>query len=273
MSLRCVYTDLDGTLYGKHGSLLRDADGNFSLLQARALEACHRANVEVVIMSGRREAQVMADARVMGQSSYIYEAGCGVNIDFEPTVLVGDWEPKADDDPTPAQRMLDAGIPDLLFERFGQALEWHRPWHTDRHLSHLLRGKVDVDEANALLAENGFEDVRFLDNGAIGRAMEAIEGQAHAYHLVPGGASKAKAVAFHAQTRGYDPESCIAVGDSVEDLDAARSVGRFFCVANGPERDPEMREALARFENVTVTEGRMGDGFYEAVVSTLAERS
>ena len=36
MSLRCVYTDLDGTLLGRYGSLFRDAEGNFSLLQARA---------------------------------------------------------------------------------------------------------------------------------------------------------------------------------------------------------------------------------------------
>ena len=57
MSLRCVYTDLDGTLLGPLGSLFRDPDGNLSLKQARALEACHRADVEVVIMSGRREAQ------------------------------------------------------------------------------------------------------------------------------------------------------------------------------------------------------------------------
>ena len=42
-------------------------------------------------------------------------------------------------------------------------------------------------------------------------------------------------------------------------------------MANGPEHDPVLREALPRFPNVTVTEGRMGDGFYEAVVSTLAE--
>ena len=272
MSLRCVYTDLDGTLYGKHGSLFRDAEGNFSMMQARALEACHRAGVEVVIMSGRREAQVMADARVLGQSSYIYEAGCGVTIDFERTLLVGDWAADDEDAPTPAQRMLEAGIPDLLFERFGDRLEWHRPWHTDRHLSHLFRGKVDVAEANAALAEAGHDDLRFLDNGSISRPMDGIDGPAHAYHLVPGGASKAKAVAFHMQSRGYDPESCIAVGDSLEDLDAARSVGRFFVVANGPASDDAMRESLPQFPNATVTEGAMGDGFYEAVVSTLAER-
>jgi HAD superfamily hydrolase (TIGR01484 family) len=272
MALRCVYTDLDGTLYGKHGSLFRDAEGEFSMLQARALEACHRAGVEVVIMSGRRESQVLADARVLGQSSCIFEAGCGVSIDFERTLLVGDWAPEGDDDATPAQRMLDEGLPDLLFERFGDQLEWHRPWHTDRHLSHLFRGKVDVAEANELIAERGFEDVRFLDNGAITRPMESVAGHAHAYHLVPGGASKAKGVAFHMQTRGYDPESCIAVGDSIEDLEAAVAVGRFFVVANGPARDDALREAIPRFANATVTEGEMGAGFYEAVVSTLAER-
>ena len=272
MSLRCVYTDLDGTLLGKHGSLFRDAQGNFSMLQARALEACHRAGVEVVIMSGRREAQVLADARMIGQTSYIYEAGCGVTIDFERTLLVGEWAPEDEDAPTPAQRMLDEGLPDLLFERFGDQLEWHRPWHTDRHLSHLFRGRVDVVEANALLADAGHADIRFLDNGAIGRQMDSVEGQAHAYHLVPGGASKAKAVAFHMQARGFDPESCIAVGDSLEDLDAARSVGRFFVVANGPERDEELRRSLPEFPNATVTDGAMGDGFYEAVISTLAER-
>jgi len=268
--LRCVYTDLDGTLLGHHGSLFRDAEGEFSMKQARTIEACHRAGVEVVIMSGRREAQVSADARLLGQTSYIYEAGCGVLIDGERTLLTGDWVPG--DDGTPAERMLAAGIPDLLFERFERRLEWHHPWHRDRQLSHLFRGRVDVEEANALLAEHGHEDLRFLDNGAIVRRMEGIDGPAHAYHLVPGGASKAKAVGFHMRARGYAAEECIAVGDSLEDLDAAEFVGRFFVVANGPERDPGLREAIAGRANVTVTEGRTGDGVYEAVIGTLAER-
>ena len=63
MALRCVYTDLDGTLLGKGSSLFRDADGAFSLAQTRGLEACQRAGVEVVIMSGRREPQVHECAR------------------------------------------------------------------------------------------------------------------------------------------------------------------------------------------------------------------
>lgn len=267
MPLRCVYTDLDGTLLGPMASLFRGPEGNFSLCQAKALEACYRADVEVVIMTGRREAQAISDSRLMGQTSYIYESGCAVAIDGERTYLTGDWQP--DSEGTPVEKMHAAGIPDLLFEEFAPRLEWHEPWHEGRDLSLLMRGKVDAAKANELLRRQGHEGLRFLDNGAIGRPMEAIEGKAHAYHLVPGGASKAKGVEFHMRARGYAPADCIAVGDSIEDIETAATVGHFFCVANGPEHDAGVREALGRFKNTTVTEGAMGDGFYEAVVTSL----
>jgi hydroxymethylpyrimidine pyrophosphatase-like HAD family hydrolase len=267
VALRCLYTDLDGTLLGRGGSLFRDAEGGFSRAQARMLEACHRADVEVVIMSGRREAQVHSDSRLIGQTSYIYEAGCAMVIDRERTYLTGDWQPE--EGRSVAERILADGVADLLLERFDGRLEWHEPWHTDRELSLLMRGKVDVDQANAVIEEAGHRDLRFLDNGAIGRPMPGIE-ITHAYHLVPGGASKGLAVGAHMRARGYAPEECIAAGDSIEDLEAARYVGRFFCVANGPERDEALRAALAEYPNATVTEGRMGDGVYESVVSTLA---
>ena len=93
MPLRCVYTDLDGTLLGRGASLFRDAEGGFSMVQSRAIEACFRAGVEIVIMSGRREPQVHELARIMGQTSYIYEAGCAFAIDGETTLLTGDLVP------------------------------------------------------------------------------------------------------------------------------------------------------------------------------------
>ena len=74
------------------------------------------------------------------------------------------------------------------------------------------------------------------------------------------------------RARGYEPEACIGIGDSVEDLEVAGAVGRFFLVSNAMQRDPALRGAVAAYENVSVTEGAMGDGFYEAVVSTLARR-
>ena len=270
MALSCVYTDLDGTLLGRGSSLFRDADGSFSMAQARGLEACQRAGVEVVVMSGRREPQCHEVARLMGQGSYIYEAGCAFAIDGETTLLTGELVP--DESGTVYEQMEARGVPKMLFEHFEGHLEYHAPWHHGRVLSHLFRGKVDVPEANELLEANGAGDLRLLDNGAIGRPMPAIEGRTHAYHLVPRMVSKANAVAAHARARGYDPADCIAVGDSVEDLEVAASVGRFFVVANGPEHDPGLRSVLSSWDNATVTEGRMGDGFYEAIVTTLVER-
>jgi HAD superfamily hydrolase (TIGR01484 family) len=268
LALRCVYTDLDGTLLGRWGSLFRDAEGEFSMLQARALEACHRADVEVVIKSGRREGSVLEDAKLIGSRSYIYEVGCAVVIDGEKTVLIGDAE--SEPGKTLAETMVDRGIADELFEHFAGRLEWHSPWHRQRELSLLFKGKIEVGEANDLLAERGHTGLRVIDNGAIFAPMEGIEGPAHAYHLLPEAASKANAVTFHMRARGYAPEECIAIGDSVEDLEVAAVVGRFFVPANGPERDPALREAIGGRPNVTVTEGRMGDGVYEAIVSTLA---
>jgi hypothetical protein len=266
--LRCVYTDLDGTLLGRDGSLFRDAEGQFSMLPARALEACHRAGVEVVIKSGRRETSVMEDAKLIGSTSYIYEVGCAVVIDGEKTVLVGEARPA--EGKTLAETMVGQGVPDLLFDHFQGRLEWHSPWHRQRELSHLFRGAIDVAEANRLLAEHGHQDLRLLDNGAIFKPMEGIDGPAHAYHLLPAAAGKANAVAFHMRARGYAREEAIAIGDSVEDLDVAEVVARFFVPANGPERDPGLREAIAGRPNVVVTEARMGEGVYEAIVSTLA---
>jgi phosphoglycolate phosphatase len=270
MGLSCVYTDLDGTLLGQGASLFRDAEGAFSMSQARALEACQRAGVDVVIMSGRREPQVAEAARLMGQGSYIYEAGCAFAIEGETTLLTGEMEPT--EEGTIYEQIERRGIPKMLFEHFEGRLEYHAPWHHGRVLSHLFRGKVDVEEANAVLAERGDGDLRLLDNGAIGRPMPTVEGRTHAYHLVPRLVSKANAVTAHARARGHDPAECIAVGDSVEDLEVAAAVGRFFVVANGPERDAGLRAALPAWDNVTVTEGAMGDGFYEAVVTALMER-
>ena len=266
MSLRCVYTDLDGTLLGAGASLFADHEGGFSMMQARALEACHRAGVEVVIMSGRRRVQVHEDARLIGQTSFIFEAGSAFSIDGETFMATGDFV--HEDGMSLVDQVSARGVPDLLLGHFDGRFEYHEPWHLDREMSHLFRGEVDTSEANRLLEENGHDDLRLLDNGAIRRQMPGIE-VAHVYHLVAKGASKAGAVAAHARARGYDREQTIAVGDSLEDLEAANSVGRFFMVANGPERDSGVKAALSSFPNATVTEGRAGDGFYEAVVTSL----
>jgi hydroxymethylpyrimidine pyrophosphatase-like HAD family hydrolase len=249
MALRCLYLDLDGTLLGRGGSLLHDGEGRPSLLGARALEACLRADVEVVIMSGRRRRQLADTARLLGQTAYIFEAGAGLVADGETTWLTGRFQPG---ELTVHEQIAPAAA--RLLERFAGRLEPHDPWHRDREVSHLLRGDVDVAEADELLAGDG---VRLLDNGAAR--------QGRVYHLLPAEASKAAAVARHQRIRGYAREECIAAGDSREDLEVAPQVGTFWLVANALERAP------AR-ENVRVAGAGYGAGVYEAVVTTLAER-
>ena len=209
-------------------------------------------------MSGRREAQVIADARLMGQASYIYEAGCGVSIDFERTLLVGDWAPEGEDDPSPAQRMLDEGIPDLLFERFGDQLEWHRPVaHRPPPLAPLprqgrrRRGERAAGRARprrpALPRQRRDQPADGVDRGARARLPpgpgRGVEGEGR---RLPHAGARIRPGELHRRRR----------------LDRGPrgrgSVGRFFCVANGPERDPALREALAAISQRHGHRGRDG---------------
>lgn len=275
--LRCLYLDLDGTLLGRGASLVHDGEGNVSLEGVRAIQACLRADVEIVLMSGRRRIQVAEDARLFGQSAYIYEAGACVVLGGDPRLggeehwLTGGLLPG---ELTIAQQIERSGAPALLLERYEGRLEYHEPWHLNREVSHLFRGLVDASEVDALLAEQGHKDLRLVDNGVVNRRSEALAELPHVrgYHLVPATASKAAAVAFHRQVRGYAREETLAVGDSREDLACAEHVGSFWLVANAVERDPSIREAITAFENVTVADAAHGAGVYEAVVSTLVNR-
>jgi hydroxymethylpyrimidine pyrophosphatase-like HAD family hydrolase len=256
VAIRCVYTDLDGTLLGKGASLFRTAEGDFTLLAARALEACHRAGAEVVIKSGRRRVQVMEDARLMGQSSYIFELGAAMVVDGETTFLTGEVQPREGE--TVHDQIAATGAPELLLARYDGRLEYHVPFHLGREVSHVFRGLVDAREANELLRAEGHAGLRLVDNGELGP-------DAHTFHLIPAEVSKARAVAAHMRARGYMREECVAVGDSPEDLDVAEVVGRLFLVANAVAGD------TSRFTNVEHTETAMSEGFYEAVIRSLAE--
>ena len=255
--LRCAYVDLDGTLLGANESVLHDADGAFSLLAVRALEACARAGVEVVPYSGRRKLTLFHDARILGLPSYIFEAGAGAVLEGELHWLTGDLVPR--DGRTIFALIDESGAPALLLERFAGRLEYHDPWHRDREVSHLFRGDIDAFAADALLEQAGLGHLRLVDNGAISGRMEGIA-QPRAYHLIPRAASKANAVAWHMRVRGYAADECIAVGDSREDLGAAAAVGTFWLVANGLANDPSLRSALTA--NTRVATERNGAGVY-----------
>src|SRR4051794_10578218 len=270
--MRALYVDLDATLLGPGGVLLRDAGGAFTLQGVRALQACHRAGAEVVLMSGRRKAQVMEDARLIGQESYIFEAGSCAVIDGEEFWLTGDLMPG--ENGTIHDQIEAMGAPELLLEHYEGRLEYHDPWHLNREVSHLFRGLVDAAEADALLAEHGLGALRLVDNGGVHRRSPRLVelDEVRAYHLVPRGASKANGVARHMRARQLTAQDAIAIGDSREDLETAAHVGTFWFVANALQRDPTLRTVATGRENVRVAEASYGAGVYEAVVTTLALR-
>lgn len=276
--LRALYVDLDGTLLGPGASLLTGADGSFSLDGVRALQACARAGVEVVIYSGRRLSSVAEDARLIGQRSYIFELGAGLVLDGELEWLTGDCVPSAEAG-TIHEQIGASGAPARLLEAFAGRLEYHVPWSDGRDVSHLFRGQVDSDEVAAVLAD-GHDWLRLVDNGVLA-AHGGLGGftdyglsddleRLHGYHLVPAVASKARAVARHMQNRGYQRQECIACGDSREDMDAAEVVGAFWMMSNGLTEDPTLSAEVTR-AGARVTTELFGAGVYEAVVTTLAE--
>ena len=272
MSVRCLYLDLDGTLLGRGASLLHDGDGVVSIDGVRAIQACLRAGVEVVVMSGRRRAQVCEDARLLGQSAYIFEAGACLVLDGEEHWLTGELAPN---ELTIAEQIERSGAPALLLERYSGRLEYHEPWHLEREVSHLFRGLVDASEVDRLLLERGHAGLRLVDNGVVSRRSPALVQlpQVRGYHLVPADVSKARAVAVHRRARGYARDETFAVGDSREDLACAAHVEAFWLVANAAERDPSIRDAVGAYENVRIAARGYGAGVYEAVVSRLMGES
>ena len=272
--MRCLYVDLDGTLLGPDASLLTGGDGGFSLLGARALEACARVGAEVVLFSGRKQSSVFEAARLIGSRAFIFEIGCGLVLDGELEWLTDGLEPSASEG-TIFDQISASGAPALLLERFAGRLEPHTPWSARRDVSHLFRGDVSLAEVEAVLQEAGLGWLRMVDNGVIVEArslgiLRSVE-VVRAYHLVPAGASKARAVARHMQARGYERQDCIACGDSREDLEAAGVVGTFWLMANALQRDPGLQSSVTGRAGVRIASEGYGAGVYEAVVTTLAE--
>ena len=255
---QALYTDLDNTLLGPDGALLRAPDGEPSSRAARALVDAADGGIAVVPVSGRQRHQLQQDARLLGLRDCIGEAGAVTVRDGRAHYAWGSCP--RDLAATPHDALAAAGALDVLLSAFPDDLRLYEPWHRGREGGMLLHGQVDVAAANALLAEAGLSWAALVDNGATGgwpgRAVRA-------YHLLPDGVGKARAVADDLSSRGLDPAAAAAIGDSPEDATMAAVVGTYFQVANG---------ASPSDARVLVTPSAMGHGFSEAVTALLAAR-
>lgn len=243
---RVCYLDLDETLLGHGGGLLRDGTGAFSYESIRAFAALHAADVPFVLVSGRRLAELRAIARMLGADGALGELGaCDAGYPTSNGQNVH-------------QAIAATGIVETLLTWTRGDLEPYLPWAIGREGSHLLVGRA-TDDTMELVHTLSRGTLRLVDNGGVADGRRA-------YHLLPAGAGKGPAVARDIQRRGAAASSCLGVGDSRADLELLGVVGLVAIVANGVDDDPTLA-ADAQW----VTTARHGAGVLEAVQRWLAD--
>jgi HAD superfamily hydrolase (TIGR01484 family) len=229
-----LYTDLDGTLLARGGSVLADGQGEPSTCVVDAIVELNRRRMTVVPVSGRTRPQLAEATRLLGWTDFIGELGGLIAHGPDVTYNIGDWdESLLAGGKTPFQLIEESGAFDTLAEKFPGRVEYHAPWHHNRQVSHLLRGCLDNAAAQAAL--DALElPVAVLDNGIVHPREHALtcEGPIHSYHLVPAGVSKAQAISLDLKARGLDRSQAAAIGDSLTDLDMSSAVGFMALVRN-----------------------------------------
>ncbi len=272
MAVRVIYTDVDGTMVGPGGCLFRTADGEWTFAAANALVDALKRDVDVVFVSGRNRNQLRETGRIIGVTDYVSELGAEIIYDQgkEIVSLVEGFDTGG---VTVYEAIRERGVPEKLFAQFGNRLEYHTPWSNElRFYSHLLRGHIDVAQANDWLAENGHMDLKLVDNGQLASRSENLNhlSELHAYHLIPESVDKAAALRYDMKRRGFAKEEAVALGDSWADLSMAAEVGTFYLMKNGLEADPTLAATIKDFDNVVVSDRPKTLGWADSVKQALA---
>lgn len=246
-----LYTDLDGTMLALGGSVVANAAGEPSTRVVEQIVALNRAGLKVVPVSGRTRLQLTEFARLLGWRDFIAEAG-SVRVhdigtpEMQVVYDMGVW---ADDvlheGETPYEAILRFEAVEMLQRTFPGQVEYHAPWHRNRESSHMLRGCLDLTDAQAAL-DTLEAPIGILDNGIVhprAHGLTCFEGPVHAYHLVPKGVTKAESISADLASRGLKAAQAAAVGDSVTDLEMAQATGIMVLVGNAFD-SPSVRAAL-----------------------------
>lgn len=275
--VRVLYTDLDGTLVAKGGSILADADAAPSLVVAEQIVELNRADLKVVPISGRGRIQLRELTQLLGWDGYIAEAGGiivhGTGLNYSDRVDLGQWPDDAlPGGVTPFEAINDVRAAETLMEAFPGRIEHYAPWQLDREVSLLLRGCLDTAEGQAVLDTLPLP-LDLVDNGMLRSygTLTCRDMPPHAYHVVPRGVCKARAIELDLAWRGLTRDQAAAIGDSATDLQMADAVGVMALVANA-FGSSGVTDGLATTprDNVWRTEGERTEGWAEFARAWLA---
>lgn len=273
-----LYTDLDGTLLGRGACLLKDGDGAPSLDAATAVMRLNAAGLRVVITSGRNAKQLLEVSRLLGFDDFIAELGTVRRYGQGSRTVydMGEWpDGVLLPGETPYEAIVRAGALERLREHFPGLIEYHDPWHLDREVTHVLRGNVPLAGAQAVLDTLPMP-VTLVDNGIIHPQRRTLVGveEVHAFHLVPTGVSKPRAIAADLAERGLSRDDAIAIGDSAADVGMADAVGLMVAVNNGLDDPVFVEHARKRADaRVAATRASFGAGWRELAEAWLEARA
>lgn len=233
-----IYTDLDGTLLGEDGSLLRTYSGELTSLAAESIVALLLSGGRLVFVSGRNELQLFEAARLLSFHDFIAEIGSVIYFDRGREIenlnkeLIPEEAKKFD---TLIDFFKFHNIPEKITEAFPGLIEPHEPWTANRKHSFLFRGYAasgeieDIpQEVKLFLKKEGFGWLNLIDNGTVRRtgSLKKVGAIPRAYHLAPEGISKASAAKIHSQR--FKGAKIYAMGDSAADLQMVEFADRFF---------------------------------------------
>lgn len=272
-----VYTDLDGTLLGRGGTLLIDGEGNPDFNTAATVVAANKAGLPIVPVTGRSCAQLTEITRMCGWTDYIAEAGAirsyfdGKEREFIFDIPEWNTELKRQlATKTPIDIIREHGVVEKLMEAFPGSIEYHTPWDVHRSATEVLRGFLNRQAALELLDEIDLP-LSLIDNGVIHPRMHTLKESdepIRAYHLTPAGVSKRRAIALDLEHRGIDPSRAIMIGDAPSDMLCAEVVSTSILVENAL-RSPGIDKRIDNIENTAIVEGFAGDGWSRVINEVL----
>ncbi len=285
-----IYTDLDGTLLAPGGRLLTNHRGDPSIGLAKALTHLKHEGIEIIIVTGRDAVSSTEIMRLANLEQFIAEMGCIVQYGYGATAQksynLGKWPAELFDqdydhaaDITPHELIAKSGILKILLDRFRGKLEVHTLKGSNREVTFLMRGSIDVSpggEADCLLANHELP-LQLLDNGVIHPPRHGLLDveEVHVYHLMPRGTGKGEAVAADMEAKGLVPEQCLAIGDAEGDVPMGTYTGSFVLMDNHKKTRPVAyaESIVANPATLFTTNSPTIDGWVECAHALLKARA
>ena len=284
-NVRHVITDFDGTMLTGAKALV-NSSGAPSASLVEVLVELTRAGIDIIPCSGRNRSMTLEDARLLNLPGWIAEMG-GILCTRQASnpewcYYTADMPYDANSLKTPHDLICETGVIDEILEAFPGHIETYHDNYVGfeyREVTVALRGDVPAADIEAHLATAPLP-LYLSDNGYVKR----ISGETsltcdldhpvgvHTYHVMPKGLTKGTGIKRFLEIRGWDPDECLALGDSPADCEMADAVGTFLFMSNGLDHPAALTEMSTR-DNIYLSQLPATDGFVQAMQALLDMRA